>query len=256
MPDVLAEPEFIDAVSANLARGRMLVLVVGDGIRREAEALTGLLQSHAGAHFTFALVELACWRNASNSDMLIIPDVLARTVMIERGIVRLADSGMQVQSASVTSSGSARASTLSEEMFYEELAKANPAMPVLLQAFLERIEPLGVYADLKASLNLKADLPEYAKPVNFGYVTRGGKVWTDPLSWRVAPHIAEVYNQTLAQAINGSIVTHPSGGMYVSTNGKSGPRVTDLLPQHAETWAAAIARVIEDIRTSEAAEDA
>lgn len=62
LPDALSEAEFVDAISANLARGRMLVLVVGDGIRREAEALSDLLQSHAGAHFTFALVELATWR--------------------------------------------------------------------------------------------------------------------------------------------------------------------------------------------------
>lgn len=256
MPDVLAEPEFIDAVSANLSRGRMLVLVVGDGIRREAEALTGLLQSHAGAHFTFALVELACWRNAASGSLLIVPDVLAHTVMIERGIVRLADSGMQVQSAPTTSSGPAKATTLSEEMFYEELGKSDPATAALVRAFLEQIEPLGVYADLKASLNLKADLPEYSKAVNFGYITKTGKVWTDPLSWRVAPEVAQAYNQALAQILQGSVASLPSGGIYVTINGKSAPRVTDLLPQHADAWAAAIARAIEAIRTSPANADA
>jgi hypothetical protein len=69
----LEESAFIDAVSRNLSRGRMLVIVLGDGIRAEAEALAELLQSHAGAHFTFALVELAIWRNVGTGDILPFP---------------------------------------------------------------------------------------------------------------------------------------------------------------------------------------
>src|SRR3546814_19642266 len=64
-PEALDEAEFIDAVSLNLRLGRMLAIVLGDGIRTETEALCDLLQSHAGAHFTFALVELATWQNRS-----------------------------------------------------------------------------------------------------------------------------------------------------------------------------------------------
>ena len=48
-PDALDEAAFIDAVSRNLLRGRMLVMVLGDGIRQEAETLASLLQSHEGA---------------------------------------------------------------------------------------------------------------------------------------------------------------------------------------------------------------
>ena len=57
--EALDEAPFVDAVAQNLARGRMLVIALVDGIRQEAEALATLLQSHAGALFTFALVELA-----------------------------------------------------------------------------------------------------------------------------------------------------------------------------------------------------
>ena len=95
-PDALDEASFIDAVAANLRHGRLLVMVMGDGIRRETEALGSLLQSHAGAHFTFALVELAAWRTATGS-LLVIPDTLAKTVMIERGIVRLADTAARIE---------------------------------------------------------------------------------------------------------------------------------------------------------------
>ena len=252
--EVLTEPEFIDAVASNLARGRMLVLVVGDGIRREAEALADLLQSHAGAHFTFALVELATWRNPLSSELLVIPDVLARTVMIERGVVRLMDRAMQVQTA--PSAAVSKAGTLSEEMFFEELAKWNSAIPEQLRAFLALVEPLGVYADLKASLNLKADLPEFNRPVNFGYVTKTGKVWTDSLGWLVPAEIAEAYNQALAHAIGGHIAYQSGGTVYLALKQTSAPRITDLLPQHAQTWAAAIARTIQAIRAGRAGSDA
>jgi hypothetical protein len=58
----LAEPAFVDAVNANLRKGRVLILVVGDGIRTEAKRLTSLLQSHAGAHF--GLTSRAGWSSA------------------------------------------------------------------------------------------------------------------------------------------------------------------------------------------------
>lgn len=90
LPDALDECRLFDAVSANLRRGRILALVVGDGVRREVETLAGILQSHAGSHFTFALVELALYR-ASNQSIFVVPSVLAKTLMIERAVVRIAD---------------------------------------------------------------------------------------------------------------------------------------------------------------------
>jgi hypothetical protein len=40
----LDEAQFVDAVQRNLRRGRMLLLVVGDGIREDTESLTDFLQ--------------------------------------------------------------------------------------------------------------------------------------------------------------------------------------------------------------------
>lgn len=93
----LTEQEFIDAVSLNLSRGRIVILVVGDGIRTETERLADALQSHAGFHFTFALVELAVYRVPQEGDFIVVPRTLACTKMIERGIVRLIDGTMSVE---------------------------------------------------------------------------------------------------------------------------------------------------------------
>jgi hypothetical protein len=222
------------------------VLALGDGIRAEAEALVDLLQSHAGAHFTFALVELATWRNPATGDLIALPSTLAQTVMITRGIVTV-ENGAALIKPVAPASPEARPSSISEELYYEELAKRDPAMPDAVRGFLSRLEPLGVYSDLKASLNLKAELPGRSKPVNFGYITKSGKVSTDTLSWTTSPEIAIPYNQTLASLIGGMVGTTSSGHSFVSTNGTSTPKVSELLPGHAEGWAAAIARTIETL---------
>ena len=52
------EQQFNDALTANLRRGRFLLLIVGDGIREGVEAIAEYLQLHAGLHFSLGLVEL------------------------------------------------------------------------------------------------------------------------------------------------------------------------------------------------------
>jgi hypothetical protein len=49
------EQQFNDALTANLRRGRFLLLIVGDGIREGVEAIAEYLQLHAGLHFSLGL---------------------------------------------------------------------------------------------------------------------------------------------------------------------------------------------------------
>ena len=57
----LDETQFVDAVERRLRAGRILVLIIGDGIQEGVEALTESLQLHAGLHVALALVELSVW---------------------------------------------------------------------------------------------------------------------------------------------------------------------------------------------------
>ncbi|XIA66042.1 hypothetical protein ACFIOY_08075 [Bradyrhizobium sp. TZ2] len=91
------EPEFVEALSRNLARGRAVIAVVGDGIRDDIAPLAELLQSHAGQRFTFALVELGVFESPQKAVRLVIPSVLAKTVLIERGVVRLQDGAIRIE---------------------------------------------------------------------------------------------------------------------------------------------------------------
>lgn len=244
-PDAYAEPEFIDAVSRNLRRGRILVLAVAEGMREETETLAGLLQGHAGAHFTFALVELGCWRNIDTGDILCVPDTLAQTVLIERGIVVIQD-GLPHILPSAPHKITSKPHSLSAEMFFEELAKREPWLPDAIQAFLKKVEALGVYPDQRATLGFKVNHPVDQKPINLGYIDKTGKLWTDAVALNLPDDIALRYTQRLSDLIGGQISS--SNGKSVTTNGVSAPPVLALLPAHADAWADAIQTLLTEIR--------
>ena len=82
------EAQFVDEVSQTLARGRFLLLIVGDGIREGAGAIAEFLGNAGSLEFTFGLVELAVYRHA-DVGVLVQPRVLARTVELQRLVVQL-----------------------------------------------------------------------------------------------------------------------------------------------------------------------
>lgn len=125
--DDLDEKVFIDAVSRNLARGRFLLLIVGDGIREGVEEITNFLQRHAGLDFTFGLVELSIFKVRDKEEFLIQPRILANSVTIERGVIRIDQQGTitldQPNELLPSSSGqkAGRRVNISEQEFYEKL---------------------------------------------------------------------------------------------------------------------------------------
>jgi hypothetical protein len=239
-PDALSEAAFFDAVSRNLKRGRMLVLAVGDGIREETEALARLVQHHMMAQFTLALVEMRTYRGPNPGEIIAVPHTLAQTVMVERGVLMFKDS-MPVIEPVPPSIGHAP-KTITEAVFYEEIARKDPALPGAIKAFLDQAAELGIYPDFQASLNLKVDLADAAKPLNVGYITKNGQLRTSTAGWLTGETIALRYAGRLAELIGGVVAVHD--GIYVSTNGKSAPLVSRFLPQHADAWLEAIQELI------------
>ena len=89
------EAQFHDSLTANLRRGRFLLLIVGDGIREGVETIAEYIQEHAGLHFTLGLVELPIYL-MPDGRRLITPRVLLRTTVITRTVVAVPD-GFQLQ---------------------------------------------------------------------------------------------------------------------------------------------------------------
>ncbi|WP_309604903.1 hypothetical protein [Phenylobacterium sp.] len=252
--DALDEPAFIQAVSLNLKRGRMLVIAAGDGVRAEAEALADLLQSHAGARFTFALVAIELFK-AEDGAVLAVPRAVAKTVLIERGVVRIADDRVVIEPpARGLTSGTAIRSSLTEDQFMEEMAKRDQRLPAAIRSFLDRIADFGVEPEWKASLNLKW-IGGANGPVNFGYIRKDGGVATDMTSYKLGP-LAMPYQQDLASMVRGKVVQRSENSypFIAGADGRSSVKVEQLLPNHAEEWADAMDRLIKQVQRSEATE--
>ena len=88
-----------DAITANLKRGRFLLLIVGDGIREGVEAIAEYLQDNAGLHFTLGLVELPVFL-LPDGQRLFLPRVLARTTLINRTVVAVPEGQRLIEGGS------------------------------------------------------------------------------------------------------------------------------------------------------------
>jgi hypothetical protein len=87
----LDEARFVDQVSRNLAAGRFLLLVVGDGIAEGTQRIGEYLVAQPGLAFDFALIEMAqyAWTDTAGIEQIVVqPRLLAKTVVIERAVIR------------------------------------------------------------------------------------------------------------------------------------------------------------------------
>jgi hypothetical protein len=245
-PDALAESEFADAVSLNLKRGRLLVLVVGDGIRAEAEALFELLQSHAGSRFTFALVALELFVGPEGA-IIVVPRPIAKTALIERGVVKLMDDRVVVEPEPKLAGETTR-KTMTEELFMELMAARAPELPGAIRDFIDRAQSIGVHPEWRQTLMFKwYGWPDSA--VNLGYIDRGGALWTDATNWKVGGDRARAYIEELAQVAGGHVRQSTNGPYVVGSDGKTAVRVEALLPARADAWLGAMASFIERLKT-------
>ena len=246
--DALDEPAFVDAVNLNLKNGRIVVLVIGDGIRSDAEDLVSGLQRHAGFHFTFALVELAVFRGASGDDLFVVPRTLVKTCMIERGIVRIDDQRSEV--IAVQAKPEARSAgmtqSITSEQFFEAMSERDAELPGLLKDFIGRLSALGVYPEFKRSLIFRWDTPS-GETVNLGYIMKSGQLWTDAVGWSGGdPSMVRTYLEDLAQQFDGDVLKREKGMRYVVVDGKA-PHI-EKLTDKLEGYLGAIERYQNRIR--------
>lgn len=96
--DSIDERDFIDSVTTNLRRGRFILLVVGDGIRADAEAIGEYLAGSGSLEYTFAMIELPVF-DLPTGGRLVTPRIIARTTVIDRVVVSLQSDGVVVTGA-------------------------------------------------------------------------------------------------------------------------------------------------------------
>jgi hypothetical protein len=194
--DKLDEAGFTDAVSRNLKRGRAVILVVGDGIRTEAEALLEGLHAHARFGFTLALVELSVFRMPEPDQRLLVrPRTLAKTQIVRRTVVEVSERGTVIASKEEKL---VAPETLSSDAFWQELEVKVPDARPPLGKLIQDAEQLGVYPEFLKSLMLKWDRAN-GKAVNLGYIFRNTAIWFDLVAVNTPRDLANAYVKDLAQ---------------------------------------------------------
>ncbi len=83
--------EFQEGVATSLSEGSFLLLIVGDKISPNIALLTQAIQSAPGLGFTLALAEMQLFQTTPGSDwpLLVVPEIVGRTVEMTRGVVRV-----------------------------------------------------------------------------------------------------------------------------------------------------------------------
>jgi hypothetical protein len=83
--------EFQESVETNLREGNFLLLIVGDRISPNIALLTDAIHSAPGLGFQLGLVEMRLYPLVPGKDwpLIVVPDVVGRTVEKLRGVVRI-----------------------------------------------------------------------------------------------------------------------------------------------------------------------
>jgi hypothetical protein len=243
----LREDQFVDAVERRLRFGRLMLLIIGDGIHEGVEALASFLQLHAGVHAGLTLLDLSIWEGVDGG-FLIIPRIPLRTVLVERGIVVIDGEKSRIDSPSRTASSS-QAMTASEPEFYNQLEQRLPGQAEKLKAFVSSLKPLVVEPEFGKSLFLRWQSPDGAI-LSAATIEPSGSIWllktvTDT---RMAGNqmAGERYLETIARLTNGSVKRYDNGSIDV--RGRDGRSVRlPMLIEFAPAWRDAIAQLTSEI---------
>jgi hypothetical protein len=241
----LSESGFIDTIYRNLRSGRFLLLIVGDGIREEAEAMTEFLQQHAGAHFALALVALEVYEVPASGQRLLVPSVPLTTTNIVRGIVRIEEGGVAV-TAPPSDAVPARATTLTDDEFFAEIEKLRPGAAIALRSFLDAQEDLHIDYEVRKTLIVRMSVGD----LKFSpfVIMQNGIVETGWTSGH--KELAKPYSVCLAAAIPGAALKETPKTWYVLRRKSDGTFFTALdLIDHAAACRRAL-EVLYDAMTA------
>ena len=239
------EVAFHDAVSRNLRRGRVLLLIVGDGIREGLETMTEFLQQHAGLHFTLSIVELALFK-VPTIGFIAQPRVLARTTNIDRGVVTLKDPRIEITQPEPLPIGG----TITEERFFQDLERNSPGASQKLARFVADLKAYNVQPDYGSKTLTLRWHSENAGSWNLGTIVNSGEVWMDYHAGQARnlnrPEASKEYLQQLAALVPGTVVKPTKSGTAWNISARDGHalRIAELLADDTrrQGWVTAIAK--------------
>ena len=195
---------------------------------------------HAGFHFALGIIEMHIFALPTNG-FVVQPRVLARTVNIERGIVRLSDSQLKVEppETAVSKTASGHRTSITQEQLLERLARSSPGAPEALKHFLEEADALGVFAEpATKSLQIRWTGPDETNYALAG-ITPDGELKTFQVSWKPNDigriDLAHEYLQRVATLIGGKVRETPDPAQWYIVKGEKNPPAMELLTK-SDDW--------------------
>ncbi len=251
----LTENQFVDAIERRLQTGGFMILIIGDGIQEGVEALTRHLQLHAGMRVGLALLDLSIWQGVDGG-LLIVPRVPMKTVLVERGVVRIDEAGrVRIEPVATVSStaSESRAQSQSEAEFYVQLDQKRSGLAAKFRAFVDEIAGLGVVPEPGGkSLFLRWKSPE-GSTVTLACVETTGKVWSaralSDMKRAGMTDAAEQYLADVAATVGGFVKVYDNGSREVLSNDNKAVDLQPLLSSGG--WRQAIISVIEKLAAAE-----
>ncbi|MDX2198590.1 MAG: hypothetical protein SF069_06410 [Phycisphaerae bacterium] len=254
------EARFIDDVTRNLAQGRFLLLIVGDGIQRGVEQLADTLSAAPALGFTFALLEIALFNTGTPGQAMVAqPRVLARTREIVRAVVELRaplapkDVTVKLPEVVFGDDGGKRRRLTEEAMFDTITESLGTAVVEQFRGFLRECEKVGIDAEARgASLSLVWYEPNTGTRFSFASIyAEGGVV---DLRYVLHNYRKSGIDQMIGREYMNAVAALVPGAKVRENfkDGKAWPRVVveqrpitlaDLMPKSNE-WLKALADVI------------
>ena len=259
------ETAFHDAVSRNLKRGRVLLLIVGDGIREGLETMVEFLQQHAGLDFRLSMVEVALFKlplgflpTSPEAGFIAQSRILARTTNISRGVVTVNDSRIEIAPPSLLDPLPLRSRSLTEEQFFQELEPNSPGISERLSRFLAELATCNVNPEYGAkTLTLRWFSGD--RNLNLGTIVTKGEIWMDYHAVQARNinrlEASRKYLEDLAALVPGAQVkpTKSGAGWNLADRWGHALRANDLLADEARIngWIKAITRFQAAVGESE-----
>jgi hypothetical protein len=142
-----ADGQLTDSINQNLRSASFLLFIIGDGIRSSVQQLADFLNENASMSFNLALAELEVYQH--DEGVIVIPNLLTKTTVIERSVVSFGLSSFsgQINSAAQDQKQYVRKPILSRREFIDIFADNggyDPDQVTELIADIESLDGLSV----------------------------------------------------------------------------------------------------------------
>ena len=216
-----SEADFTDTVSRNLAGGKFLLLIVGDGIHEGVEGMVEFLQRTPQLGFTLGLVEIALFKLGPQAEdgFFVQPRVIARTREVVRAIVEVRSSVPDVSVKCTTPESDAGRTTTSGKgpppltlaLFLDELRKnGGDELAALAEQTIQEARAHGLEENLGGGgAMLKFEDEVSSESFNLGQIRKDGTLNTGRFSQKcvrlkIPRNIWLLYYDSLVKLIPGS----------------------------------------------------